>query len=110
MSEIKSEIDESVKDFSENVSKTSISKHYKSTFSPSRFDTSLRKSENMTDLLKNTIKSTKIINEKYANMCKKVEKLKKEYENEISKINGLRNKSLYLYKLKKYAEEWTEKV
>lgn len=111
MSEGKSKnIEESVPDVSETVSKTSISKHYKPSFSPFKKANLLEKKENLTDLLQTKVKSTKIMSEKHEKISLKVEKLRKEFETEVSKINGLRNKSLYLYKLKKFAEEWNNKV
>ena len=60
--------------------------------------------------LKDVVTVRKSMDQKYSNTHHKVEKLKKEYDQEIGKINGLRNQSLYLYKLKKYADEWNQQV
>lgn len=85
-------------------------KHYESNFMLYKFESPLHKSTNLTTSLKGLLTSRKDIEKKYSNAYFKVEKLKKEYEQEIGKINGLRKQSLSLYKFKKYADEWNQQV
>ena len=106
-------IEESVKEDSVSIDKASVSKQYKSNFAASKFEMSLHNSHNsinMSGLLKNAKMGRKEMDEKYLNVYNRVEKLKKDYDSEINNINGLRNKSLYLYKLKRDADQWNKKV
>ena len=60
--------------------------------------------------LKNAVDSRRSFDVKFSNVYNKVEMLKKEYDHEVGRLNGLRNKSLYLYKLKRDADAWVKKV
>jgi len=105
-------INESVKDETSSIGKVSPvkSKNFPSSYENSKFEPSLQKSTDITGLLKNATNSRRSFDEKFSSVYHKVAKLKKEYDHEIGKINGLRNKSLYLYKLKKDADDWNKKV
>ena len=118
MSEIQSEegINESVKDETSSIGKASPtkSKTLQASYEPSKFMLSTQNNQKSPSLLsgklKNAVDSRRSCDEKFSNVYNKVEKLKKEYDHEVGRINGLRNKSLYLYKLKRDADEWIKKV
>lgn len=126
MSEMQAEpINESVKDETSSFGKVSPlkSRNYESNYENSKFEEfepsqssakmkemKLKNVSGLTGLLKNACDSRRSYDQKYSDVYYKLEKLKKEYDNEIGRINGLRNKSLYLYKLKKDADAWNRKV
>ena len=118
MSEIQSEegINESVRDETSSIGKSSPtkSKNLQASYEPSKFMVSTQNNQKsqgvLSGKLKNAVDSRRSFDVKFSNVYNKVEMLKKEYDHEVGRINGLRNKSLYLYKLKRDADEWIKKV